>query len=1116
MKTAYGYAGRLLAVPRRQLLFFMKLTTILLVCVCMQAHAKSFAQEKINLQLRKTTIKHLLNEVEKQTLYRFVYHTGTLPDDKKIDINAKGASLDQVLAQAFSGLPLSYTIKDDNLVVIYSTEKKPAPDKIVKGKVTGSDNAPLSGVSVLVTGTSTGTFTNAGGEYTIPVPDNAKTLEFSLVGYLEQKVAINDQQTINVTLKQSAVNLNEVVVTGYTNYSRNKSVSAATTVGGDKINDVPVATFEQTLQGRVPGLSISSVSGQPGTSANVVLRGIGSIGGNNSVLYVMDGVPIEAGYFQSLNPGDIESVTVLKDASAKAIYGSRGSNGVIVITTKKGKTGKLSVEYRSQYGVSTLTSTKFRMMNAAERKEFEEGIGVETGAEAGPFWTYSKLNPEYATKTAAEKQEADHIVDSLLGVNTDWRDLFMRNGSFIEQQISASGGNQNIRFYTSLNYFDQQGLVRVSGLKRYTLKNNLDFSYGKLTANVNLNIGYSKSSYIQSENASSGNNPLSAVYYALPYEYPFAPDGKLVTTGDGSAYPVLDLREGSDSYERMLNTTNKQDQLKTILGMSVSYNLAKGLTAKTRLGIDYRDQTSEQWINPDSYAGRRVTNGRLGSFGEGLVRRLSLVSTSGLTYNNIFADDHDLEMSGLFEYLSNKYKSFGYTGYGIDARLPGTFAGVGNPRTFTPSLTGSRTENAMVSYIGLLRYTYLNKYTLNASYRYDGSSTLPETNRWHGFYSVGASWEAKRESFLEDVDLISNLRIRGSYGTTASPFPGDFTYLPTYGSASYGGNAAIIPVQPGNPLYDWEYAKELNIGFDLGLVNNRIRLTTEFYNRITSNLFIDQPLSATSGFESLNISSGKMRNRGVEIDLQGDVVKSKDLLWTVGANMAYNKNVVLDLGGSNEFEYQYTGIIRVGLPYGSHYAPKWAGVNPANGDPQYYTPDGQITTDYNAATLSVAEFGTYIPVITGGFNTSLSWKDLSFNALFSFTAKVNRYNNEDYFNENPSFITSNQSTRLLYDRWKKPGDNAILPRIDAPRNYTSRDIQDASYVRLRNVNIGYNIPQSVIGKWKAISGIQINLQAQNLITWTKWRGFDPENGNEYARFSYPAPRTYVVGLNVNF
>lgn len=1104
---------------KRALILAMKLITLLLL-LGLQVYAVNGAgQDKISLDLRKSSIRQILNEVEKQTDYRFVYHTGTLPDNQRVSISVQNANLAQVLSRAFAGLGLGYVVKEDNLVVIMPSSKNAPVDKVVKGRVTGSSNEALPGVTIQVTGTATGTVTDATGRFAVAVPDGAKTLDFSLLGFIAQQVTIGDRDEITVVLQPSTTSLGEVVVTGYTGYNRSKSVSAATTIGGDKINDVPSATFEQALQGRVPGLQVNAVSGQPGTSAKVTLRGVGTIAGNTSVLYVMDGVPIEAGTFQSINPGDIESVTVLKDASAKALYGSRGSNGVIVITTKKGKSGKVAVEYRSQYGVSTLTTPRFDMMNSAQRKEFEEGIGVETGAEAGPFWIYSKLNPDYAGKSPAEKAEADRIVDSLLHLDTDWRDLFMRNGRYMEQQVSASGGNENIRFYSSLNYFDQQGLVRVSDLKRYTLKNNLDFTAGKLTANLNVNAGYSKGNLIQNEGGSGANNPLSAVYYALPYEYPFAPDGKLVTTGDGSNYPVLDLREGSDSYERMLNTTRKQNQLKLIVSTSLSYEIVKGLVAKTRLGIDYRDQVNEEWINPDSYAGRRVSNGRLGSYNEGSVKNSSLISTSGLTYNTTFNSKHELEVSGYFEYLQNRYSTFGFTGYGLDPRLPETPAGVGDPGTFTPLLTGGKSKNATASYIGLLRYTYNNKYTFNGSYRRDGSSMVPPTNRWHGFYSAGVAWEAKREQFLEDVSFIAALRFRASYGTTASQFGSDFAYLATFARASYGGNAAIVPSQPGNPDYDWEYAKEFNVGFDIGLTkSNRIRLTMEYYNRITSNLFIDQRLSFTAGVpdETLPISSGKMRNRGVEIDLQGDIVRKNDLTWTIGVNMAYNKNKVLDLGGAEEFENGYTGIIRVGLPFGAHYAPKWAGVNPANGDPQYYTATGEITTDYNAATMSVAEFGTYIPEITGGFNTSLTWKNFYANALLSFNARVMRYNNEDYFNENPSFITSNQSTRLLYNRWKKAGDNAILPRIDADRNYTSRDIQDASFLRLRNANIGYNLPKSALGNMKYIKGLQIYVQGQNLFTWTKWRGFDPENGNEYARFSYPAPRTYVVGLNVNF
>jgi TonB-linked SusC/RagA family outer membrane protein len=1098
----------------------MKLITLLLL-LGFQGYALSGSgQDRISLDLRKTSIRHLLNEVEKQTDYRFVYHSGTLPENQRISITVQNAELSQVLSRAFAGLGLEYVLKEDNLVVIMPAQQSVAMvDRIVKGRVTGAANEPLPGVTVRVTGMATGTVTDANGRYAVAIGDGAKTLEFSLLGFVSQQVIIGQQSEINIVMQPSTTSLGEVVVTGYTGYNRSKSVSAATTVGGQEINDVPVASFEQALQGRVPGLSVNAISGQPGTSAQVTLRGVGTIAGNTNVLYVMDGVPIEAGTFQSINPGDIESVTVLKDASAKALYGSRGSNGVIVITTKKGKSGKVAVEYRSQYGISTLTTPRFNMMNSAERKEFEEGIGLETGAEAGPFWTYSKLNPAYASMSAAEKQRADRIVDSLLQMNTDWRDLFMRNGKYTEQQISASGGNENIRFYSSLNYFDQQGLVRVSDLKRYTLKNNLDFTAGKLTANLNVNTGYSKSNLIQSEGTTGANNPLSAVYYALPYEYPYAPDGKLVTTGDGAAYPVLDLREGSDSYERMLNTSKKQLQLKMIVSASLNYEIVKGLVAKTRLGIDYRDQTNEEWINPDSYAGRKVSNGRLGSYNESSIKHSSVISTSGLTYTTVLADKHELEVSGYFEFLKNTYRAFGYTGYGLDPRLPRTPAGVGDPGTYVPDLSGGKSQNATASYIGLLRYTYNNKYTFNGSYRHDGSSMVPPNNRWHGFYSAGVSWEAKREQFLEDVDFLSVLRFRASYGTTASQFLNDFAYLATFERASYGGNPAIIPDQPGNPEYDWEYAKELNIGFDIGLTkSNRIRLTMEYYNRITSNLFIDQRLSFTAGVpaETLPISSGKMRNRGVEIDLQGDIIRKPELTWTMGVNMAYNKNKVLDLGSAEEFEHGYTGIIRVGLPFGAHYAPKWAGVNPDNGDPQYYNAKGEITTDYNAATMSVAEFGTYIPEITGGFNTGLTWKNFYVNALLSFNARVMRYNNEDYFNENPSFITSNQSTRLLYDRWKKPGDNALLPRISARRNFTSRDIQDASFLRLRNANIGYNLPKNLLSSIRFVRGAQIYLQGQNLFTWTKWRGFDPENGNEYARFSYPTPRTYVVGLNVNF
>ncbi|MDQ0106092.1 TonB-linked SusC/RagA family outer membrane protein [Chitinophaga terrae (ex Kim and Jung 2007)] len=1106
-----------LPVPAGKLLLTMKLTAFLFL-LSLHVQATCLAQETITLKAKEVSIRQLLKTLEHQSSYRFVFHDKTLPDSKKVTVAAKEASLDAVLSQAFEGTNLAYSVKDNGLVVVYAREvlEKNAENITIKGLVTGASNLPLPGVTVRAVGTNLGTTTGADGAYSLSVPSTTQSLQFSQVGYLSQTVAIGGRHVINIALQEDVKTLNSVIVTGYTNYTRNKSVAAAGVVGADKITQVPMASFDQILQGRVPGMVVAAGSGQPGASANVTIRGVGTLNGSTNVLYVMDGIPIEANQFQSINPSDIASVNVLKDASAKALYGSRGSNGVIVITTKKGKAGKIAVDYKSQYGFSTMTTPKFQMMNSEQRMQFEEEIGLESGDDIGPGWTYSKKNPEYANKTPEEQREADRIIDSLTHHNTDWRKLFLQHGQFQEHQLSASGGNEFVRFYSAVNYFDQQGIARTTGLKRYSLKNNIDFNAGRLTANLNVGLAYSKSNYIEKEATSRAYNPLAAVYYALPYEYPYAADGTLVTNFNEDEYPVLDYREGSNALEAMQNISNKMDQLKSIIGGSLNYTLAKGLVAKTRLGLDFGQNTTVRFVNPDSYAGYKET-GRKGSYAEGVTSNFSLVSTSGLTYSKT-ADKHDFEVSAFYEFVKRTYRASKFTGFDIDGRLPNTPAGINPGSPFRPLLEGGRTESALASYIAVGRYTYADKYTLNLSYRYDGSSTVAPANRWHGFYSVGLGWEAKKESFLESVDFITDLRFRASYGTSANPFfqGNPYTYFATYGAGQYGGSAAIVPTAPGNPYYDWEYAKEFNVGFDLAMWNNRIRVITDVYNKLTNNLFVSQPISITSGFYQLSLNSGAMRNRGIEMDVQADVLKIRDFTWNVGFNFAYNKNVITDLGGADEFPQGTTQIVRVGLPYGSHYAPKWAGVDPENGNPLYYDRKGNKTTEYNETEMSVAEFGTYIPPFTGGFSTGFSYKGIYANAFFTFADKAMRYLNEDYYNENSNFATSNQTIRMLYDRWKKPGDNAILPKYGTTRGYSSKDIQDASYLRLRNVNIGYIFPKSVMSRIRYVQGIQVFVQAQNLVTWTKWKSFDPEGNNGDGRFDYPSARTYTVGLNVNF
>ncbi len=1108
----------------------MKLTALLMTIACLQVFAHAEGQS-VTLQVKNAELKEVFRQIQKQTGLNILINEKVLSKADKVTLDVRNMPVADVLNLCMKKKDaLSYSIIDGTIVVnqAASADTKAVANEVafqdVKGRVVNEEGKPLAGASIQVKGSDKlGTVTDNDGYFSLNGISEKAVLVISFAGYATKEVAAKGNLgTIQLTL--SVNELSDIVVTGYTSYSKSKSAAASAVVSGEKINDVPGLTLDQILQGRVAGMNITSSSGQPGQSAAVVIRGIGSINGSSAPLYVLDGIPIESNYFQTINPEDIASATVLKDASAKALYGSRGSNGVVVLTTKKGRTGKLSVQYNSQYGFSNLSRPNFIMMNTAQRLQFEEEIGLNYGRNLGPGWTYSSKNPNYTSGTDAFRQNADHILDSLRGVNVDWRDFFFRRGKFQEQQLSLSGGNDIVRFYTSLNYYNQDGVAVRTGLKRYSLRNNLDVKSGKFTGSFNLSIGYSNSSFTEGEGSTSAGTAMSAVYYALPYEYPYAPDGTLVHPGNRSSYFILDQREGSQALERLLNSSNKTDQLKSILGISLAYQVLPSLKVSTRAGIDYRNSTDMAYINPDSYYGSRSVSNTLGGkgrFDEGTRRNFNIVSTSGLTFNKLFADKHDVEVSGFYEYVYNNYNSFSLTGFGIDGRLPETPAGVTNgSSTYLPSISGGRTRSALASFMGIARYTFNDKYTVTGSYRYDGSTKVAPVNKWHGFYSVSGSWAAKRENFLQNVSFINDLRFRVSYGTTASPLSSDFGYLATYATttASYGGVTGIRPATPGNANYDWEYVNEFNTGFDIALFKtNRLRISADYYNKITSNMFFDQPLSATSGFSTLPLSSGKMRNRGVEVDVSGDVVKNKNVTWTVGFNFGYNKNTILALTDlATELPDGDTRIFKVGKAYGTYYAPDWAGVNPQTGDAQYYNLDGSITTTYNVTTQSTTNSGRLYPSLTGGISTAVSWKGFSLSGLFSFVSDVKRWNNEDFYNENQRYATSNQTVRMLNDRWKKPGDVAILQRFDVPRNFTSKDIQDASYLRLRNLTLAYTLPQSILSHVSFVKGVKVLLQGQNLYTWTSWRGLDPENNSVYGRFQYPNTRTYTAGLNVNF
>lgn len=993
--------------------------------------------------------------------------------------------------------------------------------RTITGKVTDEKGDPIQSASVTVKGTTTGATTNDDGSYVLSVPSSAKELVFTSVDFESLTISIGNASVINATLKSKSDELTDVVITGYTRERRRDFVGASAKVESKALNQVPNASIDQLLQGRAPGIYVTAGSGQPGAAANVIIRGVGSIGGSSTPLYIMDGIPIQAAAFASLSSSDIETVDVLRDASATAMYGSRGANGVIVITTKRGKTNsKVVFGINSQYGVSNRTRPKFEMMDSKQRIQYEEEIGRENGVNIGPGWRFSRFNPANAALPEATLQQYDNIRDSLSNMNVDWTDIFFRQGSFQQHQFTATGGSEKLSFYTSLDYYKQEGIAIRSNLERYSFRTNLDFKSDKFTASLSTTLNYSQSSIIEAENTTAVTNPFASIYYALPYEQPYI-NGVLVAANNSSFFGnvvTYDQREGSTALERLMSTTNKTNEIKGVVGLNLRYKLFDGLSIVSTSGLDYREVMGRRQIYPGTYTGGQVA-GAQGSFGESVGRFVRLFGNAGLNYNKTISNRHSIDLNAIFENTKSTTRNFNYTGFGIDPLLQNSPAGitpgsvVNGQGRFIPTVGGSGAVHALQSLVVVGKYILDSKYILNASYRYDGTSSMPLANRWKSFYSVGAGWNAGREDFIKNINWISDLSVRASYGLTASPITG-FGYMALYGASRYAGTTGFGLTNINNETYDWEYAKTFNVGLDFGVFKNRIRGSVDYYNKITENLFIDQRLSATAGIGSLNINAGTLKNNGLELVLAGDVVSKRDLTWTVGGNISFNKNEITDLGQVNEFILG-TSIIRVGLPMGTHYLPEWAGVDAATGNPLYYNLDGTVTTNYDRTAQSNVGYGSWLPKYNGGFNSTLNYKGISLDIFFSYAGGNKRFNNEDYFNQVPNFATSNQGTAMLR-RWRKPGDVTDIQKFGTARQFSSKDIQDASYLRLRNVNLSYTIPQSLLDRVKGISNIRVYLQGQNLLTWTRWTSFDPEDNNNIAQFEYPAARTITAGISLNF
>ncbi|MDX5480184.1 MAG: TonB-dependent receptor [Hymenobacteraceae bacterium] len=963
-----------------------------------------------------------------------------------------------------------------------------AQSRTISGKVTDQDNGQaLPGVSVVLKGTTTGASTNADGTYSINIPTNQSggTLVFRFIGMLAQEVSIGSGNVINVALKTDTKQLSEVVVTGYTTQNKRDITGSITTVKAAEVSQVPLASFDQALQGKAPGVLIQAQSGQPGAPAAVTIRGKGSIVGNNSPLYIVDGVQISAGDFSTLNPADFATFSVLKDASATSIYGSRGANGVIVITTKRGASGKTRINYNVQHGFSKAPANKLEVMNTEQKLDYELANG-------NPYdWT-------------------DEDLARLRNVNTNWEDVFFRTGKTTNHTLSASGGTDKTVYYLSGSMFEQTGTVENTGLERYTGRANIESSAGNFNFGLNSTFGYSEFTNT-SENNSTISTPLNAIRWTNPYETPYDEDGNYTEIVSGQPNALQELLE--NRYLRQ--------QLKGVGSIYVSYAVPfiEGLTLKTNWGGDFTANETNNYIAPTTATGRAQT-GRSGSLTRAYSRGFRYTGTTSASYTRDFGTDHRLTVALFNEIVKNKGNNFGYTGYGLGGAFDNE-AGITPGTTdngFIPAVNGNGSVSALVSYFTDIQYGFKDRYFLSIGARRDGSSRFGADRRYANFGSVGLSWIVTDEAFMAALrdNIFNELKLKISYGSAGNQaLDSDFAPRELFARSVYNGVSGLAQTQLANPFLQWERRTTLNAGFELATLQGRLRATAEAYNSITSDLFLNRQLSRTSGYSFLNSNVGELRNRGIEMSLDGDLIKTADFTWSANVSLTYNQNEVTKLVGEDKEIENGIYINRVGEPMNSIYLVRYAGVNPDNGDPQFLTKDGEITSVYDPNDRVIV--GSIEAPFFGGFGTSLNYKGLEVSTFFSFVKGNEIYNNDRSNIENPQYLWDNLATSMLTE-WRKKGDITQIPRPDAAwyNDATTRMVESGDFLRLRNVNISYALPQTLVSKLH-VESIKVFAQGQNLKTWTNFAGFDPEiSTGMLTGAQYPALRTVTFGLNVGF
>ncbi len=977
-------------------------------------------------QAKRLTLKEAFRQIERESGYVFIYQKEIEKQlQQNVNFNSDEKSINKILISIFEDTNLTYQINDKQIIVKrkatkssaspVQTDSQPSKTRKIKGAVSDASGEPLIGVSVRQSGSTQGTITDFEGNYSLEIPEIGETiLIFSYIGMTPQEIKVSAKtNSFDVRLKEDEQVMDELVVVAYGVKKKGTIAGSVSTVKSEALENVPTAGFDQALQGQSAGLTVLSNSGEPSKAAVFQIRGTNSINSGTSPLFILDGVPISSSDFNTISPSDIESISVLKDASSTSIYGARAANGVVVITTKRGAgLDKPKITFRTQHGISQLARNEWSLMNTDERILFEKEIGLSEGQD------YDKLSR----------------------TNINWMDMVFNDKAMLQSyDLSVSRATDNLNYFISGSFFDQEGIAQSSTFRRYNMRANTDVKASKwLKVGTNSMIAYE-----EVEQADDGEyalyTPISASRFMLPYWNPYRADGSLASEKDGSWKGT-----GQNPIEWMDNNPIKNKKYKVLSILYGEVTPMEGLTLRTQLGADYSHATGFM----QSYPSYNSNNG-VGSAARSSYEMVNLTITNTANYRFRIKNIHSLNFM-----LGQEGVDFHSSGFQVSTRGQNNdFLTNVSSGTRATSWRDSSSGYAYLSFFGRGEYDFNNRYYIDFSVRTDASSRFGKEGRWANFGSVGLMWNIKNEAFLKNYKWLTNAQIALSSGTSGNSSIPDYDHLPLVGgNSNYMGEAGIYPKWSGNSNLGWEKLWANNLAFRIGLFN-RVNADLEFYHKRTTDMLMLVPKSYADkgeGFRWDNI--GTMINKGMEFSANADIIRTKKFNWNINGNVSYNNNKITELyNGLNEYEISSTATkLVVGHALGEFYINRYAGVNPATGDALWYTKTGEITNQYNEND-KIMIGKNYIAPWQGGFGTTASWNSFSLSTQFSWVANRWMFNNDRFFEEsNGLYSAFNQSKRLLYDRWKKPGDLTDIPRYGITPQMDSRFLEDASFLRMKN------------------------------------------------------------------